>query len=571
MDTLKFSKLSSFVLPVAFIILISLAIMTAIIYVEKQAKHNIHKSLFTVLEITREALHRWADNHLQDLIDITNNPLVLTLTEQQLDSERLLNKAQFNNEFKRIMLLEMSQYENQSFMLINCKGIIVASKDSSEIGTESPLFSLNGVNMKKLLRGENVFIPPVKLQTVNVKSKKPSMINTRIKKEPIVLIGAPIFNNDGDVIAALIFGFPMTHFTQITELGRIGNTGETYAFDNLGLLITKSRFTQNLKLLGVLGNKNKAMLSINITDPGVNLIEGFLPTLSQTERPLTLMAQNAIKGNRAPYYNAYRDYRGVPVLGAWVWSQNLDIGLATEIDEKEALETYFVIRFVLISVLLVIILLIVGLAFLPVWFKERERTSLEQHRVSLEKIVGQRTEQLEQANHRLKILSELDSLTCIANRRLYNHTLVKAIAMANRTCEPLALLMIDIDYFKRYNDHYGHDKGDIILQEVAMVITQSLTRTNDFVARYGGEEFVVILPETSQKSALLVAEKVRRNIEGHALEHLYSYASLVVTVSVGVSSLDNANLSKNSLFQKADHALYLAKGKGRNQIAYENS
>lgn len=547
-----------------FIVLISAAIWMAIIYVEKQAKFNIHKSLITVLDITQESLQRWSNDQQQDLVHIANDSETLKITNTLLQRNSADERLNLNHDFQQLMSKKMIRYGDRNFWLIDINGINIASKINADLGKQNLISHLMPLEFKQLVSGRNVFIPPINYpipfsldQTFNTVS---------MNVEPTAFVGTPIFNDSGKVTATLVVGFdPMVHFTRITELGRIGKTGETYAFDKSGLLITKSRFTQNLKLLGMLGDHNMAMLSIRITDPGVNLASGLKPTLSAEDRPLTLMAERALKGDENPYYDSYRDYRGANVFGAWLWNSNLGIGLVTEIDETEALETYYVTCFIFLCILGVIILLTVGLAFLPMWFKERERAALKLHKDSLERTVRDRTEQLEQANHKLKILSELDSLTRIANRRLYNHTLIKEIAMAHRTSEPLSLLVIDIDYFKHYNDNYGHDFGDIILQEVAQIIIKSLTRTTDFVARYGGEEFVAIMPVTNKKGATLVAQKIRENIENAALEHLYSDVAPVITVSVGIATLEGGKLNKEDLFKQADHALYIAKGNGRNQ------
>ncbi|WP_157197005.1 sensor domain-containing diguanylate cyclase [Marinomonas sp. S3726] len=561
---IKNSNFSSLILPFVFIILISFAIFMAVIYVEKQAKQTIHQSLFTVLEITQEALQRWAENHLQDLVDISNDTRVTELSKQLLSDDNPQTIAKANHELQMLMQTKMQHYSDQTFLIVDFNGTTRASKYESHIGQKSTIFDTRNESLKRLFKGEDVFISPIEYPVTSVTSENGAQLTTT----PIVFVGAPIFDEKGFVVAALILGFnPMVHFTRITELGRIGRTGETYAFDKTGLLITKSRFTQNLKLLGLLGEKNMAMLAIRITDPGVNLVEGEETIIAKNERPFTLMAKRALDGNRAPYYESYRDYRGVPVFGAWLWNEKLGIGLTTEIDEEEALKTYRVTRLIFILVLGVIILLTTGLAFLPLWFKEKEREVLKRHKKSLEKTVRSRTEQLEQANHKLKVLSELDSLTKIANRRLYSRTLIREIAMASRTSEPLSLLMIDIDCFKLYNDNYGHDFGDTVLQEVAQVITKSLTRTTDFVARYGGEEFVAIMPATGADGALIMAEKVRANVEALAIEHLYSSVVPKVTVSIGVSTLRGSQLDKVALFKQADHALYIAKEKGRNQVS----
>lgn len=169
------------------------------------------------------------------------------------------------------------------------------------------------------------------------------------------------------------------------------------------------------------------------------------------------------------------------------------------------------------------------------------------------------------------MLSETDSLTQLPNRRLYEHQLSVKIAFAKRSLRPLSLMIIDIDYFKPFNDNYGHKQGDIALKNVAQSIASTLTRTTDFAARYGGEEFVVLMASTDANGAYTLAEKIRTDIEQHAFEHKYSKIKDVITVSIGVSSLMSEALNETDLFKQADTALYQAKGNGRNQVVvYED-
>jgi len=166
---------------------------------------------------------------------------------------------------------------------------------------------------------------------------------------------------------------------------------------------------------------------------------------------------------------------------------------------------------------------------------------------------------------RLLVDNATDPLTKIANRRTYEQFLVKEISNAKRTGKPLSQLMIDIDCFKSYNDHYGHDAGDRSLLRVAEVIAKSLPRSIDFVARFGGEEFVVLLPNTDTEGGYLVAERIRSNLKDLAITHSYSDAADTVTVSIGIASLSGGLLNETDLLKQADTALYKAKENGKNR------
>jgi diguanylate cyclase (GGDEF)-like protein len=166
----------------------------------------------------------------------------------------------------------------------------------------------------------------------------------------------------------------------------------------------------------------------------------------------------------------------------------------------------------------------------------------------------------------------IDSLTGISNRHCFSEHIVTEFKRSNRENGPLSVIMCDIDYFKRYNDTYGHTSGDICLRQVAQEIKKSLTRPGDFCARYGGEEFVVILPDTSHKGALHVAERIRLNIIKLQILHEKSSPLPVISLSLGVTtSTDQPLISHEELLNNADTALYQAKENGRNRVEYYNN
>ena len=179
---------------------------------------------------------------------------------------------------------------------------------------------------------------------------------------------------------------------------------------------------------------------------------------------------------------------------------------------------------------------------------------------------------LQEANRKLELLANLDGLTQIANRRRFDDYLSLEWQRHQREQHPLALILIDIDYFKRYNDRYGHQGGDDCLIRVAQAIAQVPQRPTDLVARYGGEEFVVILSNTDTQGALKVAQAIQEAIANLQIIHENSDVSNYVTLSMGVVSLiPTLDLSPEVLISHADQSLYVAKQKGRNQaIAYPN-
>jgi diguanylate cyclase (GGDEF)-like protein len=184
------------------------------------------------------------------------------------------------------------------------------------------------------------------------------------------------------------------------------------------------------------------------------------------------------------------------------------------------------------------------------------------------RLLIRRTHELQEANERLQRLSLRDGLTGAANRRHFEAIYEREWRRAIRAKRSLALLMIDIDEFKKYNDAFGHPAGDGCLIRIAALFDAEVHRGADFVARYGGEEFAVILPDTDLTGAAGVAERLRADVEALRIERDAAGPTNVVTISVGVAAgLPGVDISSPELLlASADRALYEAKQTGRNRI-----
>ena len=175
--------------------------------------------------------------------------------------------------------------------------------------------------------------------------------------------------------------------------------------------------------------------------------------------------------------------------------------------------------------------------------------------------------ELEDANARLSALSNTDSLTGIANRRRFDEVFRLEWNRARRVGLPLSVALLDVDWFKKYNDHYGHQAGDDCLYKFAEILTATVSRAGDLAARYGGEEFALIAPATDSLAALTVATQICRQLEQRVIPHTLSPFGHV-TISIGVATFDPAKSQIDNperLLQQADEALYLAKEQGRNR------
>lgn len=178
------------------------------------------------------------------------------------------------------------------------------------------------------------------------------------------------------------------------------------------------------------------------------------------------------------------------------------------------------------------------------------------------------SEQLRQHNRGLQIIAHTDKLTELANRHRFDDLLEQEFKRAQRGHTPLSLILMDLDFFKQFNDYYGHPAGDACLRNTAQVLSTLIVRAGDLAARFGGEEFVVLLPNTNHKGAMAVAERIRKAIESLGLPHCHSPAG-VVTASLGVATMtERASFTTVShLVEQADKHLYTSKRDGRNRVS----
>ncbi len=198
---------------------------------------------------------------------------------------------------------------------------------------------------------------------------------------------------------------------------------------------------------------------------------------------------------------------------------------------------------------------------------QRAQRAAERNAASAAAAIHKKNSELEALNEQLRSLALVDGLTGVANRRRFDEVIDNEWRRCRRDQVPLALLMIDIDHFKDFNDHYGHQAGDECLKKIARVLKEGFGRGTDLVARYGGEEFVGLMPETDLAGAEAKAELLRASVEGLNIPHQHSTAAACVTISIGVtSSMPGDDNVSHSLITEADEGLYCAKHRGRNRV-----
>ena len=199
--------------------------------------------------------------------------------------------------------------------------------------------------------------------------------------------------------------------------------------------------------------------------------------------------------------------------------------------------------------------------------QRRLRAEVTTAKNMLEEKVHQRTAELETANRQLETLSITDALTGLANRRRFDHYWSEEWQRAVRQGTPLAVIMVDVDHFKNYNDHYGHTLGDACLRRLGALLRVTIRRAGELAARYGGEEFVVVLPGATAQQAAETAAALLAAIEAEQIPHAASPVASVLTLSMGVATgSPRAGEDRERLIRLADEALYRAKQQGRNRV-----
>ena len=223
--------------------------------------------------------------------------------------------------------------------------------------------------------------------------------------------------------------------------------------------------------------------------------------------------------------------------------------------------------------LLLYVLFILGSTISLRMYQKRRMTLFQREQLAKEQL-EEKNQELKLVNQQLQLqtdylqsLAFFDGLTKVANRRSFDETFNIEWQRCMRSASPISLLMIDIDFFKGYNDQYGHQQGDLCLQQVAAALQSKIKRNHDLLARYGGEEFVCLLSDTDAEQALQVAQRLRRSVERLELEHGSSSIAKIVTISVGcATAIPSPNKERADLILCSDQALYDAKRAGRNQV-----
>ncbi len=377
----------------AFIIISVCLAWFALDKIKTSTKTNYGKALQVVLHTTQESLALWVESNKYQLARLAKDPYLITLVQRQLKVPR--NKKDLRNsptltDLRDYFSRQKDRFGNVGFFIVAPNLVNIASMRDENISFTNLIATQRLDMLQRAFKGETVWVPPIESDVALDQSS-----NAKQRIVPTMFFAAPIKNEQGTTIAVVTQRInPDKDFTRLAQLGRIGQSGETYAFDKFGRLLSKSRFDDDLRNIGLIGQNQNGILAITLKDPGGNMLKGFVPPIPRHSQPLTFVAQQALKQKPGINVEGTRDYRGVPVFSAWLWDADLGIGLATEIDRAEALNNYRATRSLLCLVLGITVLIAISATLFAVIMGERANRVLQASRDELEVRVKERTAEL---------------------------------------------------------------------------------------------------------------------------------------------------------------------------------
>ncbi len=358
-------------LPVYLIPLLLMLVVIAAWLVLERIEDRVRKKTASSLEAELKTLHHtikdiWADGHITDAKRWASLPVITDNTKTLLtvsgDRNALLTSPALSA-IRRYYRETPKPHGYHGIFIISPDLINIASTRDANMGERNLIAMQRNGLLSRVFNGQTIIVPPVRSDV-----PLPDEDGKMVADYPTMFVATPIIDEYGGVIAAFTIRInPFYAFNHLALSGRVGETGDSYLFDGEGRLLTESRFNDHLREVGLLEQNETSALSIVLRDPGGNLLEGFRPTLEREAMPLTLMAIDALKGNSGASSKSYRDYRGVPVLGAWLWDDELKMGVTVEADESEVMDYYYEMRHIIVG----IIFFTFALFFMLVLFRSR--------------------------------------------------------------------------------------------------------------------------------------------------------------------------------------------------------
>lgn len=390
---------------------------------------------------------------------------------------------------------------------------------------------------------------------------------------PVIIVSCPVYSEDNEIIGVVFGSLNLSKLNDFIAPFNIGKGGETFLVDKRGIMLTESRYTQELVDRGLIKDSTQNQFIIN--SPGVT---------------------NVINGQNG--FQEYVNYRGKDVIAAFRWLPKYSWGFIVEVNKEGILGDWLYQMAIIVFVISLIMLLIItplakyltGKIVAPLTNLTQRLelftlnyksdvlswTALESYLYQEIEILSQSFytmgEKLGQLMDNLETQAQHDALTGIPNRHYFFNRSMQIIDLTERNKRMCSLIFIDIDKFKGINDTYRHSAGDAILIHMAKLLETSI-RFSDVVGRFGGDEFTIILPDTDFKGARYFAERIRLKIENTPViiegKEIFITASMGVAVYCGENKRVNRQEILEDLINRADTAMYRAKEKSRNTVEYD--
>jgi len=386
-----------------------------------QILQEVDEKLRGQILMGQDRLNLWLTERLSHMARLGRDPGLVSITKRLLGVEPHRDSLLGSRELKDMRAFFKKEdtdiFSNIGFFIINPNHISIGSMRDGNIGTRNLISKQHPELLLRAYQGDVGFVPPM---TSDVNLGNSSSSGNEKKPSTMFFIG-PIIDAAGNVLAVMTLRVdPWKDFTRAVHPFGETESIEAYAFDRNGWLLSSSRFDNQLRRIGLLAENQSSALNIQIRDPGGNLIEGYRPKIKRSEQPLTFMAAQALKQMQqveksqiqqgqsfvASNIQGYRDYRGVPVFGAWIWSVDLNMGLAVEVDVDEALLYYLQTRRMIFSILGFTLFLSVGAILFVLIIGERTSRALMHARDELEQKVADRTSELQENQERFAALLE---------------------------------------------------------------------------------------------------------------------------------------------------------------------
>ncbi|MBQ4890396.1 response regulator [Shewanella sp. MMG014] len=386
----------------ALILLMLIAII--IQYTEHKNRGEVEYNLHTLLTSTHQRLFYWVDYELDGLEQVARNKELVNMVEQLLviprDRDALL-ESPIQSEIRQFFSDREGEPGSYGFFIISPNMVNLSSRRNSNIGDINLINQHHPELLNKVLAGENVFIPPIRSDVYFSES-----VESQVDDKPTTMFFAsPVVDSNNQVIAILTKRINFNGvFSSILSAGFIGHSGEIYAVDKAGLLLSNVRFESQLRDIGLIDQNQDASLNIRVANPGVNLLRANNIIPPNPDWELTEMAQGISNKTSGKNLDGYNDYRGVKVIGSWLWDERLSMGLAAEVDVEESFALINTFKRTVWSVVFISLALMLGSTLFTLRVGTRATRALTRSRKELELLVHDRTKALEVSMQRTRTI-----------------------------------------------------------------------------------------------------------------------------------------------------------------------